>query len=338
MRKNQCKISVIVPVYNKKEYLKDCIDSIVQQTYRNLELILVDDGSEDGSDELCEQYEKKDTRVRLIRQENAGPTAACVNGMKNATGSHYMFIDSDDYVEKNMLEKMASLLHGAPGEIVCCNHILEKKRKTEKITMRLAPGAYEGEKLRNVKENLLGNEQRIIPMSRCMKLCEKSVFEGNEVYYDYSIRMGDDFHLIYPALLAANRIVIMEEAYFYHYRYVETSIVHRYDPHMFDSVEAWYLAMRRIIADKKVGDGEARLRREYCYMLMLVVKNELRNPEKGYRKRIQEIFREENVREVVQNTPLMVTSRNNQLMYLAMTYPATTLLWMLRMILKVHDR
>lgn len=337
--KGKYRISVIVPVYNKKEYLSECIDSILAQTYRNIELLLVDDSSTDGSGELCEQYAGRDGRIQVIRQPNGGPTAACVTGMKHARGDYYMFVDSDDYVDSCMLEEMAGHLTGKPGEIVCCNHVLEKRTKTLPVTAPVRPGVYEGEKLEHdLKEKLIGREERILPMSRCMKLCEKSVFEGNEKYYDMSIRMGDDFHLIYPALLNSSRIVIMEGAVFYHYRYVEDSIVHGYDAGMFRSVEAWRQAMERIIADKGVRDGTEGLRREYCYMLMIVMKNELRNPDRGYVNVIQKIFGSEEVREAVMSTPLQVRQRSNQLLYLGMQYPEKSLLRILRLILKWHDK
>lgn len=339
MKRAQGRISVIVPVYNKKQYLPECIESVLRQTRQELELLLVDDGSTDGSDALCEAYVQKDRRVRLIRQENGGPTAACETGMAQAQGDYFLFLDSDDYIAEEMLEKMAEHLEGRRGEVVCCNYVLEKRRRTQQVTMGAAPGVYEGEKLRGLKENLIGNEQRILPMSRCMKLCERSVFEGNERFYDRTIRMGDDFHLIFPALLSASRIVILQEAYFYHYRYVEDSIVHRYDEGMPESVRAWYHAMQRILAEKTIAEADQKLRREYCYMLMYVIKNELRNPGKEYAERIFRLFREdEEICEVVSNTPLQVAERTNQLMYLAMTRPSAGLLAFLRLLLRLHDR
>lgn len=175
-------------------------------------------------------------------------------------------------------------------------------------------------------------------MSRCMKLCERSVFAGNEKYYDMTVRMGDDFHLIYPAFLNSTRVVVMEQAFYYHYRYVGDSIVHGYDAGMYRSVEAWLRAMERIVADKGVKDGEEKLRREYCYMLMLVMKNELRNPGRDYGTRIRQIFRDGAVRACIMNTPLSVQERSNQLMYLGMRYPDRLVLWLLRMVLRRHDR
>ena len=250
-----------------------------------------------------------------------------------------MFIDSDDYVNKDMLKEMYALLIGKPGEIVCCNHVLEKQKETIPVLSPLKPGVYEGAKLKQeIKENLIGREERTIPMSRCMKLCEKSVFEGNEKYYDTAIRMGDDFNLICPALLNSTRIVMMEEGLFYHYRYVEDSIVHRYDPNMADSVERLIKSLQEVVKDKEIADGENKVNREYCYMMMLVMKNELRNPGKDYLQRIWQIFTEPSVRERILNTPVSVRIRSNQFMYLGMQYPQKSLLRILRMLLKWYDR
>lgn len=338
MAKLKYKISVIVPVYNKKDYLEHCIDSVLSQTYSNLELLLVDDGSTDGSGAICDRYADKDERVKVFHQDNGGPTAAAVTGLREASGDYYTFIDSDDYVSKDMLQKMAGCLVGQKGEIVCCNYVLEKQTETLSVIQPLSPGVYEGDRLNTeIKEQMLGRENRIIPMSRCMKLCEKSVFEGNEQYYDTKLRMGDDFNLIYPALLNAARIVIMEEALFYHYRYVEDSIVHAYDPNNAESIARWYQAILRIVRDKNVPDGETKLDREYCYMMMYVMKNELRNPDRNYIQKIQDIFMEAEVRERIVRTPISVGNRANALLYLGMQYPTKALLRILRMVVKKYD-
>lgn len=338
-KKAACKISVIVPVYNKEEYLRQCIDSILGQSYQKIELILVDDGSVDNSGAICDEYAKKEERVQALHRQNGGPTAACVAGMAAASGEYYMFVDSDDYLDAQMLWEMSKQLKGTQGEVVICNHVLEKRRDTVFVSSAIPAGVYEGERLeKEFKERLLGNEKRLVPMSRCMKLCEKSIFDGNEKYYDISIRLGDDFHLMYPALLNSRRVVVMEEAFFYHYRYVEGSIVHRYDEKMIDSVNAWRESVAKVAADKKVHDGEKKLDREYCYMLMYVMKNELRNPNKNYIARIQQIFYDKDVRMKVINTPLSVTERANQFLYLAMQYPEKMLLRILRFIMGRYDK
>lgn len=333
------KISVIVPVYNKKQYLNQCIDSILAQTYRNLELVLVDDESSDGSGEICDRYAGEDERVRVFHQKNGGSTAAVLTGMKEAEGEYFVFIDSDDYVSREMLEEMAGHLLGRKGEIVCCNYMLEKQKETIPVMQGLAPGIYEGERLeREVKDMLLGNENRKISMSRCMKLCERSVFDGNEKYYDTKIRMGDDFNLMFPALLNCSRIVVMEGALFYHYRYVGDSIAHGYDPRMEESVDRWYRCALRTVRDKGMAEGEEKLVREYVYMMILVMKNELRNPDKNYIRKIRDIFTKPEVREKIDAAPLHVEDRANRLIYMGVKHPDRFRLGILRMIMKQYDR
>lgn len=335
---SQYLVSVIVPVYNKKDYLKQCIDSILSQTYKKWELILVDDASADGSGEICDSYAKRDDRVRVIHQENGGPTAACVAGMRAASGGYYMFVDSDDYVEPEMIARMADRLKGVRGELVCCGYVMEKQRGTEFVSSGVEPGIYEGDRLKQIKAGLIGQEQKVISLSRCMKLCEKSLFSGNEVYYDYSLRFGEDANLMYPVLLGSSRIVIMRDAYYYHYRYVEGSLAHSYDRNLFENVQKLMTAMEREAEGGKAPDRENALARERCYMLMYVIKNELRCPDKTYRKRIQAIFGEEKIKELLQNTPITVTERSNQLLYMGMLYPGGMLLRVLRLILRVYDK
>ena len=109
-------VSVIVPVYNIIEYLERCVNSLTSQTYRDLEIILVDDGSTDGSGELCDELTKKDERIRVFYQENAGSSAARNKGIKAAKGEYISFVDSDDYVNPDFIEKMieAAIRHNAP--------------------------------------------------------------------------------------------------------------------------------------------------------------------------------------------------------------------------------
>lgn len=339
MEEQSYKISIIVPVYNSSEYLEQCIDSILLQKYENLELILVDDESKDESGIICDRYAKEDNRVKVIHQKNAGCTAASLTGMRAAAGDYYMFIDSDDYVEDDMLLSMAKHLIGKKGEIVCCNHILEKQKQTLPVSSAAAPGIYEGAKLQQeIKDRMLGNEERVVPISRCMKLYEKSVFDGNDKYCDTTIRMGEDFNIVYPAILDCTRMVVMDKSFFYHYRYVETSMAHCYDTDMMDSVKRLKSFLGWVIRDKGVKGGEIAIMKEYCCMLLLVMKNELRNPDKDYMRNIIKIFRDKNVRDIIDNTPIIVRQKANRLLYLGIKHPVRPLLMILRAIIKLYDK
>ena len=339
MQKKPYQISVIMTVYNAGGYLKESVESILAQTYRCFELLLVDDGSTDGSGEACDDYARHDDRVKVIHRANGGCTAASLTGLEHAEGEYCMFIDSDDYVDKEMLEQMGKRLAGRKGEIVCCNHVIERPGQPEPVICPAQPGVYEGDRLlREIKEQLLGNERRILPISRCMKLYERSVFADNERYCDPAIHMGEDFNLVYPALWDCTRLVIMEDALFYHYRYVEQSMVHSYNRDIMDSVDRVWQLWNRVLDGKQITMDRSALDREYCYMLLLVMKNELRNPDKDYLARTREIFTREDVRRKIMNTPVSVKEKSNALLYLGMCYPDKTLLRLLRCVIRRYDR
>ena len=109
----ECMISIIVPVYNAEMHLNKCVDSILAQTYTNIELILVDDGSCDGSERICDEYQMKDSRVFVFHKENGGVSSARNLALKKARGDYVMFVDADDWIEENMCRTMMdeALIH-----------------------------------------------------------------------------------------------------------------------------------------------------------------------------------------------------------------------------------
>ncbi len=117
------KISIIVPVYNVEKYLKEALESIINQTYKNLEILLVDDGSKDSSGIICDEYAKKDNRVKVFHQENKGLSGARNTALNNATGKYIMFIDSDDTFELNACEKMYNAIEKFNADYVIGNYI-----------------------------------------------------------------------------------------------------------------------------------------------------------------------------------------------------------------------
>lgn len=113
-------ISVVVPVYNVKHYLKRCIESILDQTYRSLQIILVDDGSTDGCSQICDSYSKKDVRIEVIHQRNQGLSSARNIGLQNATGKYICFIDSDDWIHPEYIAYLKRAIEENKTEVSCC--------------------------------------------------------------------------------------------------------------------------------------------------------------------------------------------------------------------------
>lgn len=115
------KVSIIIPVYNVQNYLKQCLDTVTAQRYMNLEIILVNDGSTDSSGKICEEYSQKDERIVVINQENKGAANAKNAGLDSVTGEYITFVDSDDFVEKNWIAKMVYVMENNDVDIVECN-------------------------------------------------------------------------------------------------------------------------------------------------------------------------------------------------------------------------
>lgn len=124
-------ISVIVPVYHVQSYLRECLNSLIQQTYKNLEIILVNDGSTDGSGEICDEYGHKDARVRVIHQANSGPSAARNTGLDCVQGEYIAFVDGDDVVSSVYIERLYQLLMSFHADIAICGYTRQEQDETE---------------------------------------------------------------------------------------------------------------------------------------------------------------------------------------------------------------
>ena len=114
------KISVIIPVYNAEKYISDCLESVVRQTYKNLEILLVDDGSKDGSAGICQEWCKKDARIRLLQKENGGVSSARNLGLQEASGEYVTVVDADDWIGERMLEKLRACRERDKSELAMC--------------------------------------------------------------------------------------------------------------------------------------------------------------------------------------------------------------------------
>ena len=173
MNDNNYLISVIVPVYNVEKYLNKCVHSILEQTYRNLEIILVDDGSTDNSGVLCDELSKSDKRIAVFHQKNGGLSSARNLGIKNSHGQMLSFIDSDDFIERDMLEVLYSHLMNYEADISVCGYTMLYPDKERIICNGMEVKVYD--KLEALKNMFLVND---IGFISCNKLFKKSLFDN----------------------------------------------------------------------------------------------------------------------------------------------------------------
>lgn len=207
------KISVIVPVYNLEKYIERTVASIQNQTYQNLEIILVNDGSKDNSLELLRQLEKSDSRIKVLSQENAGVTCARFAGVEAAAGEWIGFVDGDDYIDPDMYERLLSNAHNYSADISHCGYKMVFPRHIDYYynTGSLA----EQDRITALKELLSGS--RIEP-GLCNKLFHKSLFHSllHSGKMDFSIKNMEDLLMNFYLFQAAERSVY-EDFCPYHY-------------------------------------------------------------------------------------------------------------------------
>ena len=220
-------ISVIVPIYNSIEFLKQCIDSITNQTYKDLEIILVDDGSNDGSELLCDEYAAKDKRIKVLHKKNGGLVKARKDGFNASTSKLIGFVDSDDWLEPDMYEKLFRCFNLYNSDIVMCGRF-EDSSTSNPVFHGIEEGLYEGRDLiSKVFPRMIVNERffewGLFP-SYWDKLFKREVIEKYILSVDEKIVMGEDAAGVYPCILNARSIYVLREC-LYHYRQSENSMV-----------------------------------------------------------------------------------------------------------------
>lgn len=221
-------ISVVVAIYNVENYLCQCIESLITQTYTDLEIILVDDGSLDRSGIICDEYEKRDSRVRVIHKKNGGAVSARKAGLREAKGEYVTCIDGDDWLESEMYERMLQKLEKENVDVVMCGRYEDTGMCSRKVYQGIKEGRYGKEQmLDEVYPKMLTGadffEWGIFP-STWDKLFRKECLYGWQMKVDNRIKMGDDAACVYPCLLCADSIYIMREC-FYHYRQTPSSMI-----------------------------------------------------------------------------------------------------------------
>lgn len=207
-------VSIVVPVYNVEEYLIPCIDSILKQTYENLEIILVDDGSTDRSGEICEKYKEKDTRIKVFHKQNGGLSDARNFGMKQANAKFITFIDSDDTISPNFISVLLTKLKENNADIVQCRRTLRKENLDAGTENEYLCSGQEG-----LRQFLL---RRQIDVFAWGKLYKRELFQDIEFPYG---RINEDVCTTYKLLYRSEKIVCLDLVLYWH-RMREGSILH----------------------------------------------------------------------------------------------------------------
>ena len=212
-------VSVIVPVYNVQEYLPKCLDSLIQQTYKNIEIILVDDGSSDNSLSICKQYAVRDSRVQFITQKNAGVTAARMNAFSHAQGEWIMFVDADDYVSTYIIESMLQFQQMYQVDMVSCQYYDVIEGMERPSLVRPKPGYYDKKKIRELlaREFLYNKRTGLAGMTGylCTKLFKRCFVQATLEVGKGLIHSEDQIGIFYM-LYSINDMYVMQEPLYYY--------------------------------------------------------------------------------------------------------------------------
>ena len=230
------KLSVIVPVYNTEKYLRECIDSILAQTFTDFELILVDDGSTDKSGAICDEYCRLDDRIRVIHQNNGGVTVARKRGVELSSGEYVTFVDSDDWINRDMYRIM---LEQGAADILICDMVYFSNYHKYEIPSCVDPGYYDKQKMNErFYSNMLFDYTCGCPAispSFCNKLIRSEILRNVINDVDDSITYGEDALCTYACMLDAESIQIIDSTLYY-YRENPTSICNTYSDKMFSKM------------------------------------------------------------------------------------------------------
>lgn len=214
-------VSIIVPVFNVEQYLPECIESIRKQTYKNIEVILVDDGSTDSSGEICDNYAMADKRIKVIHQHNGGVVAARKSGLRAAQGEYVGFVDGDDYIDSCMYQNLLEEILASGADLVHSGYWEDNGKK---VSYKGKAVSLAGNRVEFIRKAIYGLEE-YITSSMWSKLYQVDFIKRIFAQVPDDCCYGEDSICLYISILECRKIALVDAAY-YHYRTREGSLSH----------------------------------------------------------------------------------------------------------------
>lgn len=238
--------SVVIPVYNIKEYISVCLDSIIIQHYEKLQIILIDDGSTDGSSMICDDYANRDKRITVIHKKNGGVVSARLEGIRQATMDYIVCIDGDDWIEQDYFSSLSNCISQSMPEIICCGY--KKNGETNSANPMPYPSkVYNRDEMEKIilPSIICDVEGKIFPQHLWAKAFRNTSKNTELFNIDERIYMGEDSAIIIPMIIQANSLAVIDDTK-YCYRYNPNSLTKKNKPLSWDNIRIWY----RSIASK----------------------------------------------------------------------------------------
>lgn len=250
-------VSIVIPIYNVEKYIHRCVSSILEQTYSNLEIILVDDGSPDNCPQICDNYAMLDTRVKVIHKKNGGLSDARNAGLGQATGKYIVFIDSDDYVEVNMIEKALNVARTHNIDTVIWGYYADFVDDHEKLIKTVlnvqSYNIYNKDQLSNIKINndfigLLGYAWN--------KMYRVDLLRNNNLQFTKGLSLVEDIVFNSTALSISEKIAFLEEPYSHYMQRPRVTLGTKFYDNYFDlKLKALYSVRALLVAWNQTNDN-----------------------------------------------------------------------------------
>ena len=330
-------ISIIVPIYNVEKYLNKCIESIVNQTYENIEIILIDDGSNDNSGIICDEYAKKDNRIIVVHKENGGVSSARNKGLKIAKGEWISFVDADDWIEQIFCQTLLNKVTQEQADIALCGYNRITYNRIEKINAN------------NQEVFLNSNEYLVKSLNQTgfgfchMKLIKKEVLKS--ISFNERIEVGEDALFNIQLSTYIKKAVFLKQP-LYNYRINNQSVVKRYDENYANK----YLKSMKIIEEyiwqeyNEENEENIEIKQNYynfvAYHIMLIIVNYCYHPD----NKMCNAQRKNMLKEVINNDLFIIGLKKSNYNNISLTRKITLytlkhkLYWLTAIICKIRQK
>ena len=327
-------ISIVVPIYNVENYLKKCVDTLINQTYRNIEIILVDDGSKDNCGKICDEYQEKDDRIKVVHKKNGGLSDARNAGIKEATGKYIAFLDADDYVDSTMYEKLYNVIKKEKAEIAICGY---SRISEENIETKYPLKVEKYKKDRSILYNMIGTlpkdaEDINIGMSVWKCLYDLEIIKKNELFFQSErVYISEDIIFQIEYFEFVNKVGLISDP-LYKYRYNEVSLSKKYRKDRFEKQKILYLKEKSMLEERNWLDNELknRLDRTFLMKVKACIKSEVvANTESKKKKleNIKEIVNDDLLQKVIKEYPTRETNFKSKIYIFIMKFKLKKLLY-----------
>ena len=272
-------ISIIVPVYNVEDLLPRCVESIMAQTKKNIEIILVDDGATDNSGAICDDYAKKDARIQVIHKPNGGLTSAWKAGVAVASGAYLGFVDSDDWIDADMYERMWESAIKYDSDVVVCGLVFDYEDSSIPKRNEISDfekAYYDRKELEKLFPMLINDGRffgRMLQPARVTKLYRKELVKRNMPLCKEEVSVGEDMQLTLPALTDAKSMSVVKDFYPYHYWFNQKSMTGKYDPKYLNKIKIMANRMKEISREKAVYDFAPQITNDFLGLVVIGMKN-----------------------------------------------------------------